>query len=621
MDRINLVDKITNEEIEMLTNYRDWYAWQEDDLAGSLTLPIREILSKAWEPNNHLLYKLLGNQLIITKDFHYEKSVDELSCEIDEMIDGHACYGRTNRQGWRFIRNFYEWTRTQFRIPSMQWVSGYGYRYDSEEDEELAEKHSTIRDRLHGLISNNTLANNKYEEESFSIELKDGKKYMVSTGCKPMKVLAKIAEAYNIEGFEDFRICHSLIHNQKKVDGKISLSIHPLDYWTMSDNDCGWDSCMSWKNDGGYRQGTVEMMNSPNVVIAYISANDSMRIGSHDWNSKKWRQLFIVDQQCILGIKSYPYFNDELTIAITEWLKELAETNLGWKYFGDNENKPIKYNFQPVPHPDYPEGRQIRFSFYSKIMYTDVGCMDWHPLYIGIDVHEDGEHMGHNSNYYGTPVVHIDYNYSGASQCMSCGKLDPYLSCESSLCCEDCEESYRCEECGDSVDPDDMFYVDGAKLCSDCYDRCTEECFYSYERSFREDLEKIYLRLPVENPEDMELYYQHDKDVMFFLTEPIYVNRRFLPGFKEKYLLEDKNIKSTHIVKMNGTEAISYIDIPDLYITDDTIDRWDEVLPCEFSDEILKARETNDYSEVIRKFRFCFFARSVVDTPEDLKCN
>ena len=76
-----------------------------------------------------------------------------------------------------------------------------------------------------------------------------------------MRVLSKIATAYNLPGFEDFRIAQSLVTNQANLKGYITLSIHPLDYMTMSDNNCGWDSCMSWQEEGCYRQGTVEMMN------------------------------------------------------------------------------------------------------------------------------------------------------------------------------------------------------------------------------------------------------------------------------------------------------------------------------------------------------------------------
>ena len=181
---------------------------------------------------------------------------------MEKAIRGYGSYGRNERNGSCFLKNYLEWVKNKFPIPYTIWDdSALKYCYASEEDKRLANTNSVIRNNLTDLICSFTLVDNKYTGEAFTIELKDGKQYVVSKGCKPMKALAKIAEAYDIDGFEDFRICHSLVHNQKKIAGDITLSIHPFDYWTMSDNDCDWDSCMNWTNFGGYRQGTIEMMN------------------------------------------------------------------------------------------------------------------------------------------------------------------------------------------------------------------------------------------------------------------------------------------------------------------------------------------------------------------------
>ena len=77
--------------------------------------------------------------------------------------------------------------------------------------------------------------------------------------------------------FEQMRIKHSQILNKKRLKGTLCLSIHPLDYITISDNNCDWDSCMTWTGDdcpGEYRLGTLEMMNSPSVVVAYLDSKE-----------------------------------------------------------------------------------------------------------------------------------------------------------------------------------------------------------------------------------------------------------------------------------------------------------------------------------------------------------
>jgi hypothetical protein len=106
-----------------------------------------------------------------------------------------------------------------------------------------------------------------------SVPLKDGKVLKIRNGSRPMRSIRKIAESYGIEGFEHFMNKHSECLNQKSLKGTVHMSIHPMDYMTMSDNNEGWESCMSWANDGCYKQGTVEMMNSPCAVVGYLESD------------------------------------------------------------------------------------------------------------------------------------------------------------------------------------------------------------------------------------------------------------------------------------------------------------------------------------------------------------
>ena len=56
---------------------------------------------------------------------------------------------------------------------------------------------------------------------------------------------------------------------------------------------------MSWFEKGEYRQGTVEMMNSECVVVAYLESTTNMTIRDGEWNSKRWRELFVVDENVL----------------------------------------------------------------------------------------------------------------------------------------------------------------------------------------------------------------------------------------------------------------------------------------------------------------------------------
>lgn len=459
-----MLDKITSDEYNLLHCYRDWYAWCDDRTNNCRVKPIREVLQE-WAKSNTDLCTLLGGELILSKEFVFEKPEDELRDEMYAMTDRRAAYGREQREGWKFVKEFCEWYERNYPVYSCY------YSWDSELTQEQVDTNRVnipIRNGLHELISTATLVRNIYEDEPFSLSLPDGRVYTVQTGSKPMKVLSKIASAFNLPYFEDFRICHSLVHNQKKIKGDLVLSIHPLDYWTMSDNDCDWDSCMNWRDCGGYRQGTVEMMNSPAVVVAYLKASEPMKIGDMEWTNKKWRQLFIVDRDVILGIKDYPYRNPKLSCEVAKWIKELAETNLGWKYITE---EPEHYTYETrFVNPKYADEGTFRFSFSSNRMYTDVGSLDWHPIYVGSEVCS-----GKIVRPEGTEAVYY-YNYSGASQCVSCGELGPDLADDSYLCCPECEASARCCECGCHMSLDEAYRIGDSYVCDCCWDEHTATC-------------------------------------------------------------------------------------------------------------------------------------------------
>ena len=81
----------------------------------------------------------------------------------------------------------------------------------------------------------------------------------------------------------------------------------------MSTNDYNWNSCMDWTGSGEYRRGTVEMMNSPMVICAYLKSDvQQMHFNGYEWPSKKWRAWIVVNKDAILCNRNYPYTNDNL---------------------------------------------------------------------------------------------------------------------------------------------------------------------------------------------------------------------------------------------------------------------------------------------------------------------
>lgn len=433
-----LIEKIPADDLRMIDKYRRMFAPSQYGNSVQHWTPIENVLRVWSEAKDFSLIKLFNGSLTISRPIIYEKSNNELINQLGAMVDFYCRMGREGRNGHQFYR---AWNR---------WVCGISY----------VDLGISVQNwyNLRGLINFATLASNRYDGPTFDIHLEGGKRISIQRGAKVLKILGKIAEAFDLAGFEDFRICHSQILNDKKVKGEMYLSIHPMDYMTMSDNDCGWDSCMSWQHDGGYRQGTVEMMNSPTVIVAYMKTDkEDYTIDDITWNNKKWRQLYVVDKDAIVAVKDYPYHNDYLNKFIIDWLRDLAKERLGWTY-----DDPICINADDEIEQ---HGKEFHLELNSYNMYNDFGAMDEHWVAIGTEAYKRVS----------ARKSRINITYSGDSQCMACGSIEPELCNESHLTCMNCQEIRRCDECGDIIEGQNYWLGDQC-LCHYCYDHFARTC-------------------------------------------------------------------------------------------------------------------------------------------------
>lgn len=435
---MGLFERLSEDEKHMMERYIDSYA----SFNGTeRTAPLEHIM-RIWNKEKEPLFHMLNDQFIISKDIVFTKDTDQIIDDLDSAIYGY----NVPAEDKVFLCEYDEFVDSHFP---------HTYRHGSDED--------NMYYNLHRLIGTNDLATNIYSGDSFELSLsEDEKPIKINTGCKCTRALGKIAAAYGLHGFERFRILHSQCLNQKKLTGHLCLSIHPLDYMTMSDNECGWSSCMSWQEEGCYRQGTVEMMNSPMVIVAYLTSEEDMRMpGGDRWNNKKWRQLFIVDQHMIGNVKAYPYRNDYLTKDVLAWIKELAEA----AGMGPYDKDVIEYDsFNFV---DY-KNRQVKIYPRTRKMYNDFSSHQFAYFNVNLGDNEDTDYR---------ETVYLDY--SGESECMCCGDIDCDFEGEGCLVGTCCEERYYCDCCESYFSSDEGFMeVDGQWICPDCIDnQCAEDSF------------------------------------------------------------------------------------------------------------------------------------------------
>ena len=447
----NLFERISAEDREAMMNYIRWYAPSSDyDTTGEFAE--LSYLLRFWEnAKNEYLADMFGDKLILEREIEIETPVEALSTKFRCDYRGNANHFwddlyRTFADKENELLSFFECLHLD------DWY-GSVYAYISRVE---------------------TLMKNKWELPEVVFPLPNGKKFKVCPGTKITRVLGTLAKAYNMRDWEQVREAHAKTVTAKYTKGTLCLSIHPFDYITMSDNCERWDSCMNWKNDGGYRAGTVEMMNSPCVVVAYLK-HPTHKLDDY-WNSKVWRELYIVHPEVITNIKAYPYANEELTKQILAWIKNLMEANTSMKY----KSKLIELGSDSY-HTYIPE-ENITVNFTTDTMYNDCGRA------------EQWIYLGQNAN----SGEKIYINYSGTRNCMMCGSIHVDFEDDNEVCCNDCEyhPSYYCECCGTGMTPGDFYEMNGEYYCTDCFHEKFVEAYDTHEFEDVEECTLVQIMLP-----------------------------------------------------------------------------------------------------------------------------
>ena len=501
---------ITEQELKAITIYRKDYAENTDDYCCAEYVD-SETLLKVWESNkSEFLFKLFGDKLLIDIPIEYKKSYDDLLDEFYDKLNDKIKHKAANEFLDEYKKCFNE-------KRALREISDDEYYCFAD------------------LISDDSMITNIYSNSNFTFTSpKTHKKIRIESGCKIIKALGKVVDAFDLskDRFEQFRIMQSQVLNQKTLNGTLTLSIHPLDYMTMSDNECGWESCMSWRYNGGYKQGTVEMMNSPYVVVAYLNSETPMNLytGTPDnllWSNKKWRSLFIVHEQFIASVKDYPYANDDLTKRAFEELRKLAETNLGWNY---DENLCIKSFHDPIEIND----KEFTFHFTTDMMYNDFGSRHCHFMCFNPNFDIDKEnwevpfYRQKRLAYARFEGPALYFNYSGPAQCMICGEVTDNFDNEGRLSCNACEEIFYCDCCEETCG--EIHIVDDMRLCSYCYENHVRYCESCHESHYDENMREIYI-VPKLSQEEQDKFRKRENErlsALFNTTRAIPENHKIV---------------------------------------------------------------------------------------------
>lgn len=421
--------------------YNEGTKWLRDINFNTISNPSR-LPYQVWEENKkQFLFSLLRQQLIYSVPTEVSMTEEELYYKIKESGVKYTLQQQFKPEFARILTTM---------------------------SSELDENEKIIEKCLFDLLNVNILARQRIEED-YAFDW-NGKRVKFNKGTKVTKLFRFFV---NESELDTLIKKYATIFNQKTIKGDLCLSIHPLDYFSVSDNQCGWNSCFS-VHDGSYRISTTGLLTSPNTMVAYLSSGD-VEYEAYDmsmtWNNKKWRTYVTMshDQKTFHIGREYPYSNPALRQKVVEMIADLT----GWEY--QEADREIYIN---TPDAFYNDG------FYHLYEATNI---------------EDDERID-------------ELDVAEDCYCMECGTTYD-LEGVNGICCischPECHEDYMgtCTLCDTHIfDYEDYTYVisRGEYVCEWCAPKLT----------YCQECDEVYIG---EDEPLVEVY--HRKEDRYYITE------------------------------------------------------------------------------------------------------
>lgn len=359
--RIEPMDLLTQEDKEA---YQDYIS-----IALECRTPDADSALSMWNKNKRTLFRALGKQLRVTIPIEIKKDDKIVERELRDVYvlpayrvmspDSYNSYynSLTSYEQESFVCSFIEWCYYSYTVGQID--------------------HIEFR-QIANLLCHNYIMTGRVRCD-FTIK---SKKLKINEGAKIIKTIGKLVKALHYpdpEKFEYWRNRISDITTKKVIKSNLVISIHPLDFLSLSDNNCSWDSCYRLLGNGMHKEATISHMNSNIAAVAYLESSKDFMVGGHKIPNKSWRQLVYIHKDIICGGRSYPYYDENLSKKIIDIVQEMVYNSLKWKYqyknqqycdlWGLHSNEEI---LNPYWHKeDNPHVHKIKFYHEPHAGYND----------------------------------------------------------------------------------------------------------------------------------------------------------------------------------------------------------------------------------------------------------
>ena len=342
----------------------------------------------------------------------------------------------------------------------------------------------------------------------------------IPVGMKIGKALHKFFDVYcSAEKLEWIIQELSRLIQENTISGRLCLSVHPLDFLSLSENQHKWRSCHAL--DGEYRGGNLSYMCDEVTVITYLKSKEDTILphfpSDVPWNNKKWRCLmfFDKDRHLVWAGRQYPFTSKSaLDFVNSKLLDEFNYFDKPHCYMGNLPN----WNYQTFKNviPLFTENSNESYELNTPYLLWHNGM---YPISNFIKDHKYSYAYNDllNSHFY-TPV-YLEYGYTnfanttippivigGEAPCIHCGK-NHFFDSQTMLCDTDvltCTDEEMdgisvCPMCGERFLEDEGYTYNGELYCRECYEdmdirtcpHCGED-FSAYDGYRDEKTETLY---------------------------------------------------------------------------------------------------------------------------------
>ena len=293
----------------------------------------------------------------------------------------------------------------------------------------------------------------------------------------------------------------SRIIQEDRIEGTLCLSVHPLDFLSLSENTYNWRSCHSL--DGEYRAGNLSYMMDKHTLVCYLKGADNVELQGFGpkvkWNSKKWRVLLYVsnDWKMIIAGRQYPFESKTgMDIVLKDMLSQAGlckcyQTGSAWSDWNDTLISKISLTNDievNLDSPYIPIGNHLTplrdlvkngegSKQFNDVLYSSCYKPIYAFQYVKYSWDESGGHM---ANW----VDITKFNIGGFTYCLWCGE-EECLTGADTMMCEKCELEYGhsdnemftiCDSCGRRIYTDDSYAVGDELWCQHCFDKYAHRC-------------------------------------------------------------------------------------------------------------------------------------------------